>query len=130
MQPLQSIIAIVPSNDLNASEAFYHRLGFLRRGKDMEGPDDYRILYDAEGQSLHLRQAEAGWLVPGRNPFGLYIALERVDELAAEFAGEMVGAVWPEDKAWGMYEFAVTDPDQTLVRIGWPSRLREAPAVG
>jgi len=23
-----------------------------------------------------------------------------------------------------MYEFAVPDPDETLVRIGWPSRLR------
>jgi hypothetical protein len=23
-----------------------------------------------------------------------------------------------------MYEFAIPDPDETLVRIGWPSRLR------
>jgi hypothetical protein len=23
-----------------------------------------------------------------------------------------------------MYEFAVSDPDQTLVRVGWPTRLR------
>ena len=28
-----------------------------------------------------------------------------------------------EDRDWGMYEFAVSDPDQTLVRIGWPTRL-------
>jgi len=24
-----------------------------------------------------------------------------------------------------MYEFAVSDPDETLVRVGWPSRLRK-----
>jgi hypothetical protein len=30
----------------------------------------------------------------------------------------------PEDKPWGMYEFAISDPDQALVRVGWPSRLR------
>jgi hypothetical protein len=23
-----------------------------------------------------------------------------------------------------MYEFALSDPDETLVRIGWPTRLR------
>jgi len=30
-----------------------------------------------------------------------------------------------EDTPWGMYEFAVSDPDETLVRVGWPSRLRK-----
>ena len=29
-----------------------------------------------------------------------------------------------EDKPWGMYEFTLSDPDQTLVRVGWPTRLR------
>jgi hypothetical protein len=29
-----------------------------------------------------------------------------------------------EDKPWGMYEFALSDPDETLVRVGWPTRLR------
>ena len=28
-----------------------------------------------------------------------------------------------EDKPWGMYQFALSDPDETLVRVGWPSRL-------
>ena len=28
------------------------------------------------------------------------------------------------DKPWGMYEFALHDPDQTLVRVGWPTSLR------
>ena len=29
----------------------------------------------------------------------------------------------PTHKPWGMYEFALSDPDDTLVRVGWPSRL-------
>ena len=29
----------------------------------------------------------------------------------------------PTHKPWGMYEFALSDPDETLVRIGWPSGL-------
>jgi len=24
-----------------------------------------------------------------------------------------------------MYEFALSDPDETLVRVGWPTRLRK-----
>lgn len=30
----------------------------------------------------------------------------------------------PEDKTWGMYEFSLSDPDETLVRVGWPTNLR------
>ena len=59
-----------------------------------------------------------GWLLPGKNPLGLYLYLEDVDALAREFRKK------PEDKPWGIYEFAISDPDETLVRIGWPSGHR------
>jgi hypothetical protein len=114
MSRAHSLTAILPCNDLDASEAFYARLGFTHR----EGDDDYRMLSDGRGGELHLTAAVEGWLVPGRNPFGLYLYLEAVDELAARMGCRA------EDKPWGMYEFAVSDPDETLVRVGWPSRLR------
>jgi hypothetical protein len=41
-----------------------------------------------------------------------------IDRLTAAFTRK------PEDKPWGMYEFALSDPDETLVRVGWPTRLR------
>ena len=100
-------------------------------GSDLESegpapgePDTYRLLSNGNGGYLHLTDAVEGWLVPGRNPFGLYPYLEDVDALAAEFRHEIIGNTAPEDKPWGMYEFALSDPDQTLVRIGWPTRLR------
>ena len=112
---------ILPCNDLDASERFYNRLGFARpesqrptRGE----PDTYRMLSNGKGGFLHLTDAMEGWLVPGRNPFGLYLYLEDVDA-AAQFQKS------PEDKPWGMYEFAMSDPDETLVRVGWPIRRRE-----
>jgi hypothetical protein len=40
--------------------------------------------------------------------------------LAAAMAPDVLGK-GPEDKPWGMYEFGVSDPDQTLVRVGRPS---------
>lgn len=76
------------------------------------------MLSNSQGGYLHLTAAVEGWLTPGRNPFGLYLYLENVDAAAREFQQS------PEDKPWGMYEFAMSDADETLVRVGWPTRLR------
>jgi len=105
------LIAILPCNDLDRSEAFYARLGFERHGWD----DEYRILSDGKGAKIHLIKAVEGWLVPGRNPFGLYLHTDKVDELAKSFGKE------PRQTEWGMYEFTLSDPDETFVRIGCPS---------
>ncbi|GLR90100.1 VOC family protein [Bradyrhizobium iriomotense] len=125
MSPPHALTAILPCNDLDASERFYERLGFTRVDGDRpkDGDDDYRILGDRKGGQLHLTRAVDGWLIRGRNPFGLYLYTEEVDVLAREFAGELTEKRGPEHKPWGMYEFALSDPDETLVRIGWPSRL-------
>jgi catechol 2,3-dioxygenase-like lactoylglutathione lyase family enzyme len=121
-----TVIAILPCNDLDASERFYRRLGFTRvEGRPPEEVKTYRMLLNGKG-GLHLTAAVEGWLVPGRNPFGLYFYMEDVDFWATEFRGEILGMSAPEDKPWGTYEFAVADPDGTLVRVGWPSRLRKS----
>lgn len=121
-----SLVAILPCNDLDDSERFYGRLGFVRRTKS--GDPNYRILSNSAGAHLHLTSAEKGWLVPGRNPFGLFLYLEDVDGLAAALQDLRPGRGGPEDKPWGMYEFAIPGPDETLVRVGWPSRFRQTRA--
>jgi catechol 2,3-dioxygenase-like lactoylglutathione lyase family enzyme len=67
-----TLVTILPCNDLDASERFYNRLGFVRRAE--AGDPDYRILSNRAGGQLAR---------PGRNPFGLYLYLEDVDGLAA-----------------------------------------------
>ena len=125
--PSHRLTAILPCNDLDASEAFYNRLGFSR--PDDEKPaageeDSYRMLSDGQGGFLHLTDAVEGWLIKGKNPFGLYLYAEDVDALAARFVGKIIEKGAPHHKPWGMYEFALSDPDETLVRVGWPSRLK------
>lgn len=115
----QRLTAILPCNDLDSAQSFFERLGFtLEEGS----PGEYRMLADGKGGFVHLNRAVEGWLEAGRNPFGLYLYREDVDGAAAAFAGETLGA--PRDMPWGMYEFALNGPDDTLVRVGWPSRLR------
>jgi catechol 2,3-dioxygenase-like lactoylglutathione lyase family enzyme len=111
----QRLTAILPCNDLDASEAFYAKLGFAREAVY----DGYRILADGQGAEIHLNLAVKDWLVPDHNPFGIYLYTDRVDELAGTL-GDLVIAP-PEDKPWGMYEFGVSDPNGTLVRIGRPT---------
>jgi hypothetical protein len=115
-----NLVAILPCNDMARSLVFYGRLGFRLRAGDLE----YAMLADARGAETHLQPAVEGWLIPGCNPFGLYLYTEQVDDLAQEFATELLNGTRPEDKPWGLYEFAISDPDETLVRIGWPTRLR------
>ena len=119
--PSHHIAAILPCSDLDASTAFYERLGL----SVVSDYGTYRLLEDGKGWQLHLTN-ESGptWPERDQNPFGLYLYSERVDELAEGVRDAILGhEKAPTHKPWGMYEFALSDPDETLVRIGWPSGL-------
>jgi len=113
MDLTHSAVAIIPCNDLDASQAFYERLGF--RVSAIYPDHGYRILHDEQGASLHLTRTEPGWVVPERNAHGVYFYAENVEALAVEFGRKA------EAKPWGLIEFALSDPNGTLIRIGWPN---------
>ncbi|MBB2166600.1 glyoxalase [Gluconacetobacter sp. 1b LMG 1731] len=116
--------AIIPCNDIDAAERWWNRLGFFGPA---DGDGDYRILSNREGAAIHLQPAVPGWVVPGRNPFGVYLSTPHVDQLAQAAGDAVLGPVKaPRHTEWGMYEFALNGPDDLLVRIGWPSRLLPA----
>lgn len=91
-----TLTAIVPCTDLDASEEFYATLGFSLSQSEDPADEHYRMLDDGRGAAIHL--ARAGDAVIEKNG--------------------------PAVKPWGMYEFALSDPDGSLVRVGWPARLR------
>ncbi len=109
---VHSAVAILPCSDLDASQAFFEKLGF--RATSLYPHHGYRILHDTGGASVHLTQVEAGSVVPARNAHGIYFYAENVVALAAAMGCRA------ERKPWGLVEFAISDPDGTLVRIGWP----------
>lgn len=117
-----TVTAIIPCNDVDAAERWWNKLGFSRPAE--QDFDDYRMLSDGEGGEVHLQAAVKNWLVPGQNPFGVYIYTRRVDELATLVSEAIIERTKrAEHKEWGMYEFTLNGPDDLLVRVGWPSRL-------
>ncbi|HVJ01157.1 MAG TPA: VOC family protein [Sphingomonas sp.] len=114
MNERHEAVAIIPAGDLDASQAFYERLGFELTGDY----GHYRILADGRGWHLHLNRME-GW--PPRvedNPFGLYLYVEDVDAVADRVRELIIEKGAPHAKPWGTYEFAVSDPSGVLVRVG------------
>ena len=106
------VVAVVPCNDLAASREFYALLGF---GAQSSYPD-YAILTDGKGGDLHLTKAPDGWLIRGKSPFGIYVYAEDVEGLAARLGDRLLHP--PKLQPWGTFEFAVSDPDENLVRVG------------
>lgn len=114
MSETHHVAAIVPARDLEASVAFYRRIGF----EVVSDHGAYRILADGRGWRLHLNET-VGW--PARvedNPLGLYLYVEDVDAVADRVRELIIEPGTPHPKPWGTYEFAVSDPSGVLVRIG------------
>ena len=82
------------------------------------------MLSDDTGLRVHLTDEVEEWVVPSRNPFGVYIYTPRVDAYAETMVDAIIGpSRKPEHKLWGMYEIAQNGPDDLLIRMGWPIRL-------
>jgi catechol 2,3-dioxygenase-like lactoylglutathione lyase family enzyme len=114
MSDAHRVVAILPARDLDASTAFYRRLGFQVESDY----GHYRILADRRGWHLHLNKVD-GW--PPRvedNPVGLYLYVEDVDAIADRVPDLIIEGSGPYHRPWGTYEFALSDPCGTLVRVG------------
>src|SRR5215207_7975804 len=84
MEQQHGAVAILPTHDLDESQAFFERLGFALASRyDAHG---YRILRDPAGASVHLTKVDRGWVDADRNAHGVYFYSKDVEALAAEFA--------------------------------------------
>jgi catechol 2,3-dioxygenase-like lactoylglutathione lyase family enzyme len=108
------VAAIVPCRDLEASTAFYRRLGF----EVVSDHGHYRLLDDGRGWRLHLNRTPDWPATVEDNALGLYLYVEDVDAMAERVRELIINDDQPRLKPWGTYEFAVSDPNGTLVRIG------------
>jgi len=111
---LQSLVPILPVRDMARSVAFYQRLGFSC--EPYEDGQHYAFLTMGD-VSAHLRLG--GPKEFASNPGGVYLYVEDVEAFFKLVTSAGISTLdAPEDKPWGMREFAVSDPDETLLRIG------------
>lgn len=92
MPERRRVVAVIPCNDLRASEAFYAVLGFHRH-PGAEDHGDYILLTDDGGAEIHSTKAAEDWLVPGKSPFGIYFYADNVEELASRLEGHLLQAL-------------------------------------
>ena len=119
IQAYDLAIPILPSRAVGDTVAFYKRLGF--EGGAHEFDSGYAILRRG-GIELHFFTHPD--LVPAESSAGCYIRVLDVDSFYRSCSLSdlprtgIPRVVAPEDKPWGLREFAIVDPDGNLVRVG------------
>ena len=119
MHPQDRAIPMLPSRSMEQTLNFYRKLGF--EGDIVSPTGDYAIL---ELGSLEIHFFLHPELEPQDSSFGCYFRVHDVDALYATFSTANLASTGiprltsPEDKPWGMREFALIDEDGSLIRVG------------
>jgi len=112
-------IPILPSRSVPDTVAFYRRLGF--EGGPHAYDAGYAILCKGTVEPHFFAHKD---LVPADSSAGCYLRVADVDGfhracLAGQLPSHGIPRMdAPQDKPWGLREFAIVDPDGNLLRIG------------
>ena len=118
-----TVAPILPARDFETTARFYGKLGFAVVSQ-YQPPDAYLILRRGEVELHFFPHFD---LDPAASYAGCYIRVPDVDAwFALAQEAELPHAGIPRlvalrDRPWGMREFAVIDPNGSLLRIGAPS---------
>ena len=106
----KAAIPILPSSDLDRTEAFYARAGFAGAGRY----DGYLLMHN-DGVEVHFARHDT--VTPSTCYLHVADAM-KMWKLLREQGVEGVGDI--ADMDYGLREFVLTDPDGNRVRIGSP----------
>ncbi len=118
---IRTIHPVLPSRAIPVTLEFYQRAGFSIYHQFGE---EYAII-TRDGQEIHF----FGYpdVQPETSVQCIYVRVMDADALYRELQAQgIVGTSPPEDKEWGQREFAVVDPDGTLIRF---AQALEVPRV-
>ena len=117
---LTSSSAVLPCQDFDRTIAFYTDIGFDLQGK-WGDPTSY-VIFEKDAVEIHFAN-DPGHL-PERANVAVYIRTNDVDTWSDALG---VLPIWTdtfprfgpaEDRAWGMREMHILDPDGHLLRVG------------
>ncbi|RNM12069.1 VOC family protein [Nocardioides pocheonensis] len=113
----RSAIPILPSADLAATEAHYSKLGFDVAGRY----DGYLVMHDGPVE-LHFSQTPPGEQSVSLTPGTCFVHVrDAVAYWKKLREADVLGVSAPEEQAYGLVEFVVTDPLGNRVRFGSPA---------
>lgn len=117
MARIERIAPLLPANDVGLSATWYEtRLGFKRLFADDETAPTYAGLM-RDGGEIHLFRHR---IDPRTSDWMCYLRVDDIDELYKDLSG--AGLIHPNGaltvKPWGQREFAVLDPNGTLLTFG------------
>jgi catechol 2,3-dioxygenase-like lactoylglutathione lyase family enzyme len=119
-QPIPDLaIPILPSRSISVTVAFYQRLGFEGGAHALDPA--YAILRRG---TLELHFFAHPALVPAESSAGCYLRVQDVDGIHRDFAASPLPSHGiprmdaPQNKPWGLREFALVDADGNLLRVG------------
>ena len=108
-------VPILPARDLEVTRAFFERIGFQTVGWWPDAFGGYAIITN-DTLEMHF------FLFPELDVAASYAQCYwRVADADAVYRMVVLAGVTPsepEDKPWGMREFALSDPNGTLLRVG------------
>ena len=112
----QRVSPVIPVRDLDAAVDRFRRLGFVA---DVEEGPRYGFV-ERDTVSLHLIEWDAH--DPARTGAHVYLYVSDADAVYAEWSRAGVEGELGElfDAPYGLREFAFTDPEGTLLRVGSP----------
>ena len=125
MRATNIAIPILPARDLAETRAFYERLGFETVGWWADTFGGYAIVIRGAIEMHFFRFPE---IVPSESYAQCYWRVDDVDALYRDLStarradSGVPRLTAPADQPWGMREFALVDPNGTLVRIGQSMR--------
>lgn len=114
----EEVVPILRVADAAAAVRWYERLGFEQRWEHRFEPGLPAFVEVARGQARVFLSEHTG---DARPDTLLYLYVENIDSVAAEFG------VTPEDAPWAR-EVELRDPDGNRLRIGTPRDQPDLPA--
>jgi len=109
------VAPIFPVSDLDASLAYYRRLGFKARPW-AGGGYGFITFHRAE---IHLGEEPDLGARPDRRTTA-YLFVEDADALARAWVAAGGDVRLPQDTEWGQHEGVLVDPDGNMIRFGSP----------
>jgi uncharacterized glyoxalase superfamily protein PhnB len=121
VMPPGSVSAILKTDDVAGTIAWYRRVGFELRGVHPEDGEPTWCELSRDGVVLQFLGGETPWAGPPAFTGTLYFYPPSVDALFEEIREHTPPAWGPEDREWGARELGLRDPNGYFLTFTEPA---------